>query len=726
MDVGCNCLNVATAAKVPVKRYNLLVPALFPVAEPSATKPLGIGVEKNIKKVGEYLERNEHRIPKVRRAWANRGRRRPCRRPGGLTAAAAGPQVSRRLARRLQRELRRGRMGYVRVAVATFSHLARDGGGRYARLYVPELVGGYPVRTNAAHKTQHPPPCSHPLQSRLFSAASSGRCAPRHSTSPDAPPRPAQAKRRRVWGCGRGPRFPEPHLGSAVGLLLSSASPLAQMWGLDLLSDLLQTQHSAESVGQLEAMVPLLSRRAAAPAAAGADADAGGVAAAALRTLLEHLRLCARASCVSRHLDAVTYAVLGALEAAGPAAVDGPGAAQHAAGAAPAPAATSVSLGARVGASSPGVAALLVCEELGRLTVDAAEGRKVLQFLLRFLDAAPARWLGGPAAGAGLAAMRSACARGHQRYLLFSALAAHVAGAPPALGPAHRRAVLAAAAADGAALDPDMAAPALLLALQELPPALAPRSQGPSGGGEWAALEAEVEGAVRGLARRAGSRMALTAALGLAAGRVPAGAPWAAAALRCCAAAAEAYAGLPPAGKPAAGAAAPPPRHLSDVLLRSLLRVCVGWGADARLQAHAVLGRAMAAAAPAAPAPPQAAALLSALWHEAALPDNAPASYAALEACLGSVVGGGGAGALDPALRAQACQLAEALQEEAAAGGGRLAGAAPAQRCALLATSAAMWRRLAAALEAPQLASRGVPGVENGGRGLERRALHGA
>ena len=66
MDVSCNCFGVATAARVPVKRYNLLVPAIFPVTEPNVHKPVSIGVEKNIKRLSDYLERNEHRIPKVR------------------------------------------------------------------------------------------------------------------------------------------------------------------------------------------------------------------------------------------------------------------------------------------------------------------------------------------------------------------------------------------------------------------------------------------------------------------------------------------------------------------------------------------------------------------------------------------------------------------------------------------------------------------------------------
>ena len=32
MDCTCNCFGVATAARVPVKRYNLLVPDVFPVS----------------------------------------------------------------------------------------------------------------------------------------------------------------------------------------------------------------------------------------------------------------------------------------------------------------------------------------------------------------------------------------------------------------------------------------------------------------------------------------------------------------------------------------------------------------------------------------------------------------------------------------------------------------------------------------------------------------------
>lgn len=55
----------ASAAKVPVKRYNLLLPAIYPVTEPAFDKAIPINSERAIKKVSDYLESNEHRIPKV-------------------------------------------------------------------------------------------------------------------------------------------------------------------------------------------------------------------------------------------------------------------------------------------------------------------------------------------------------------------------------------------------------------------------------------------------------------------------------------------------------------------------------------------------------------------------------------------------------------------------------------------------------------------------------------
>jgi hypothetical protein len=63
---------------------------------------------------------------------------------------------------------------------------------------------------------------------------------------------------------------------------------------------------------------------------------------------------------------------------------------------------------------------------------DAAEGKKVLEFLMRYLDGSGSSWLGGPVLEAGMGIMRQACAEEHQRYMLYSSLMRHVAtpGAP--------------------------------------------------------------------------------------------------------------------------------------------------------------------------------------------------------------------------------------------------------------------------------------------------------
>ena len=61
------------------------------------------------------------------------------------------------------------------------------------------------------------------------------------------------------------------------------------------------------------------------------------------------------------------------------------------------------------------------------LPQDAAEGKKVLEFVVRFLDA-HGRWLGGPVVETCMAVLQQACEEEHQRYLLFSTLLRHVAG----------------------------------------------------------------------------------------------------------------------------------------------------------------------------------------------------------------------------------------------------------------------------------------------------------
>jgi hypothetical protein len=121
MDCNCNCFGVATAARVPVKRYNLLVPDVFPVVEPPFEKPLGITIERKIKKLAEYLDKNEHRAPKV----------------------------SRRLQRRLYKELMAGNYGYVKLAVATYDTLLLSSRPEKSNLLANELV----VRTVVKRRT---------------------------------------------------------------------------------------------------------------------------------------------------------------------------------------------------------------------------------------------------------------------------------------------------------------------------------------------------------------------------------------------------------------------------------------------------------------------------------------------------------------------------------------------------------------------------------------------
>lgn len=66
MDCGCNCFGIAAASKVPVKRYNLLVPDIFPRHAPPLTMGVDLSMERKYKKLYEYLEKNPHRIPKAR------------------------------------------------------------------------------------------------------------------------------------------------------------------------------------------------------------------------------------------------------------------------------------------------------------------------------------------------------------------------------------------------------------------------------------------------------------------------------------------------------------------------------------------------------------------------------------------------------------------------------------------------------------------------------------
>ena len=65
MDCSCNCFGLAAASRVPVKRYNTLVPDIFPVAPPRFGAPLDAASVRKCRKLAEYLACNPHRVPKA-------------------------------------------------------------------------------------------------------------------------------------------------------------------------------------------------------------------------------------------------------------------------------------------------------------------------------------------------------------------------------------------------------------------------------------------------------------------------------------------------------------------------------------------------------------------------------------------------------------------------------------------------------------------------------------
>ena len=65
MNCGCNCFGIAASSRRPVKRYNALVPDIFPRTAPAFSNSIDPAVERKFKKLCEYLEKNPHREPKV-------------------------------------------------------------------------------------------------------------------------------------------------------------------------------------------------------------------------------------------------------------------------------------------------------------------------------------------------------------------------------------------------------------------------------------------------------------------------------------------------------------------------------------------------------------------------------------------------------------------------------------------------------------------------------------
>ena len=403
MDVGCNCFGVATAAKVPVKRYNLLVSSLFPVVEPPAEKELSVAVTKNIKHLADYLEMNQHRIRKV----------------------------SRRLARRLDEDLSRRRLGFVHIAVEAFSHLLSFQDGKYSSVYARELIEKYPTKERHFYSLGRVP-----WMARLAPASQ--------------------------------------HLGSVVGVLLSSNESIAQRWGIDLFVKFMKFQNTAQFMTQLQLFIPMICSKAQAsgPQEKGREPSIAG---SSLRAILEYLRFSARISFVPVLLKDIVFTVLTITEK------------EISEGGLPKDISeitgerrkgyesTEIllpqpSIGTRVMmASSTAISSLLLLEEMARITSDPAEGRRVVEIILEFLDSKPSRWLGGPVMDACLMVLREGYKESFKRYLLVSMFFTH-AGESSALEAAHRTKIISEALKDSEVLEPN--ATALLVALRELPGAL--------------------------------------------------------------------------------------------------------------------------------------------------------------------------------------------------------------------------------------------------------------
>ncbi|KAI3435863.1 hypothetical protein D9Q98_001921 [Chlorella vulgaris] len=706
MDCTCNCFGVATAARVPVKRYNLLVPDVFPVVEPSFDKPLGITIERKIKKLADYLDKNEYRAPKV----------------------------SRRLQRRLHKELGAGNFGYVKLAVQTYCYLLEHNKAEKSNLLANELV----VRTVVTRRT--------------FVLA--------------------------------GPKdivqFPEPHLGSAIGLLLCHPLPQLRKLGVDLLISFIKCQQTSDYVPQLESFVPLLCQNAKPEAATASNATSAVAAseladhwavlhASCLRALLEHLRFCARLSYVSYHLHTITFAVLACVDASGQGAPQGvytsPRALLQDAGdngeQRALDAALSMTRGSIshvVAASPPAVAALLVFEELAHMTRDAAEGKKVLEFVMRFLDQ-ERRWLGSPVLETSMAVLQAACQQEHQRYLLFSSLMRHVAAAP-SLMLRERAAVLRLAVHESRQLEQALAAPALLLALRELPAVIAshgdtpaadvppmpsllpatpprPASRSPAqpgaqqelqlaeltaaghaeGGGGDVSLQAQVLEAVGQLAARVQDSTQLLEVVSGTLGKLRGSAPISTAALQCCVAAGQAVqsAAPPQMSEAALGA----PHTFPSLLLRELAGIAAGWQMQQRLLAHKLMLQMLPVAVDGLKEQ-QAAMLLSAVWHAAALEANQPAAFVALEQTLRALLAAAPASSLSQVLKLVAALQLEVLGASGGPAGGRLAQLSAAQSCAVLCVCSSVLQALAAQLGQPAVQQLAVPGC---GSALQQLAV---
>lgn len=154
---------------------------------------------------------------------------------------------------------------------------------------------------------------------------------------------------------------------------------------------------------------------------------------------------------------------------------------------------------------------------------------------------------------------------------------------------------------------------------------------------------------------------------------------------------------------------------LSSLLLQELAGVVVNWGPQQRLLAHQLV-LALLPAAVDGLKEQQAAVLLSAVWHEAAMGSNPPAAYVAMDCLLRALLGAAPAATLPQAVGMLAALQLDVLRaggtDGVAADDGRLAGLRAAQCCALLCVCSSALHALSAQLGQPALQQLAVPGCD--------------
>jgi hypothetical protein len=364
MDVSCNCFGVATAAKVPVKRYNLLVPAIFPVTEPNPDKALSIGIEKNIHRLSDYLERNEHRIPKA----------------------------SRRLARSVHDYLKRKKFGYVRVGVEAFQVLVHACESRFARLYAQELLLRFPkkaTRFESLHREQNG-----------------------HSGTIEA------GKNRQYESSVVGALLANKDVRAqkmGIELLLSilktqdSAEYIAS---LDNFVPMLCRLATDESRGVSAIALQCLLEHLRLCTRISYTARNMDAITSAVLEIIEHDGDSAIAAYEA--FKSYTLGKSGVWEHPNPDNVVNPLALGR------------LSIGSRIGASPPCQAAVLIFKEIGSVSHESVESRNIVEYWINFLDRDPSRWSQGAALHVGLGVLRDCCTIEHQKYALACSLVRHL------------------------------------------------------------------------------------------------------------------------------------------------------------------------------------------------------------------------------------------------------------------------------------------------------------